>query len=210
MGKYNEGILGFFRGKVGRVIGSVVRGVHYMKGLGDLRADNPSPAQLDQRTKFALMTAFIKPLKTLIQAGFPTTKEGPSSLNLALSANLRHAIKGISPNFSVDYEKFVFSSGNLPKPAGAHMQSTEDAQVTMTWENSGNVAPTDQATMLVYNPTQNIYVTLPNAGPRSAQSCDLQLPTDFSGQQVHGWISFVSADKKQVSPSVYVGALLVV
>jgi hypothetical protein len=210
MGKYNEGILGFFRGKVGRVIGSVVRGVHYMKGLGDVRTDNPTPTQLDQRLKFALMTAFMKPLRTLIQSGFLTTKTGPTALNLALSANLKHAITGISPNFTINYEKFIFSTGDLFKAVGGGLTTKDNAKLEFSWELTGNMAPTDQATLMVYNPAQRTYVTLPAAAPRSALKYSLQLPTDFANQIVHGWICFVSADKKSVSDSVYLGSLTLV
>jgi hypothetical protein len=210
MGLYNEGILGFFRGKVGRVIGSVVRGVHYMKGLGDIRTDNPTPTQLDQRLKFALMTAFMKPLKTLIQSGFQTTKTGPSALNLALSANLKHAVTGVSPNFTVNYEKFIFSTGSLPKAVGAGLATQDDAKLEFSWGMFGNMPPTDQATLLVYNPIQRTYVTLPAAAVRSALKYTLQLPTDFTDQLVHGWICFISADKKSVSDTVYLGSLTLI
>jgi hypothetical protein len=210
MGIYNEGILGFFRGKVGSVIGSVVRGVHYMKGLGDFRADNPSPSQLDQRIKFALMTAFLKPLKTLITAGFPSTKTGPSSANMALSVNLKHAITGISPDFRVDYQKFLFSSGGLSKVVGGALSTQDGAKLQFTWDLTGSQSPTDRATLMVYNPTQNTYVTLPDAAPRSAKAFSLQLPLDFSDQIIHSWISFTSADKKKVSDSVYLGTLTLV
>jgi hypothetical protein len=210
MGIYNEGILGFFRGKVGRVVGSVVRGVHYMKGLGDFRADNPSPAQLDQRLKFALMTAFLKPLAGLIKTGYQTVKNGPTSANLALSANLRHAITGVSPNFKVNYEKFMFSVGSLPKAIAAGMATQDNAKLQFFWDYKGDEPLTDMATLLVYNPEQNTYVTLPTAASRAAKTFSLQLPTDFADQILHGWISFVSADKKRVSESVYLGGITLV
>jgi hypothetical protein len=210
MGIYNEGILGFFRGKVGRVVGSVVRGVHYMKGLGDFRADNPTQSQLDQRLKFALMTAFLKPLAGLVRVGYPSLKTGQTSANMALSANLKHAITGISPSFHVDYAKFMYSVGGLAKAVGAGLATQDNAKLLFNWELTGDEALTDRATLLVYNPEQNTYVSLASAAPRSARSFSLQLPTDFAQQMVHCWISFVSADKKSVSDSVYIGSLPVV
>jgi hypothetical protein len=210
MGIYKEGILGFFRGKVGRVVGSVVRGVHYMKGLGDFRADNPTTAQLNQRLKFALMTAFLKPLGRLITTGFPSLKNGPTSANMALSANLKHAITGVSPNFKVDYEKFMFSVGSLPKAKGAGLATQDLAKLQFNWTYSGDEDGTDMATLMVYNAEQNTYVTLSNAALRSAGTFILQLPTDFSEQIINCWISFVSADKKKVSDSLYLGALTLV
>jgi hypothetical protein len=210
MGIYKEGILGFFRGKVGSVVGSVIRGVHYMRGLGDFRADNPSPAQLDQRVKFALMTAFLKPLKSLIAIGFQTGKTGLTSANLALSANLKQAISGVSPNFAVDYAKVMYSQGSLAKGLGAGLVTQDNEKLQFNWDLKGDEAGTDLATVMVYNPTQKTYVVLSNAALRSAKTFVLQLPTDFTDQVVHGWISFVSADKKRVSDSLYLGQLIVV
>lgn len=207
MGIYNEGILGFFRGKVGRVIGSVVRGVHYMKGLGDVRTDKPSRPQLDQRAKWSLVMAFLKPLKKLIDVGYPVGKTGLTSMNKATSANLNEMITGVSPNFALDYSKFVYSKGALEKPTGVSVGTADESNLVFEWENSGATTATDLATLLVYNPEKDTYVVLPGAAPRSALTYTLQLPLDFGGDLVHMWISFVSADGKEVSNSHYIGSL---
>lgn len=204
MGIYNEGILGFFRGKVGRVVGSVVRGVHYMKGLGDVRVDNPTQKQLDQRLKFALVMAFLKPIQDVLKTGFKAGKTGLSSLNKAMSANLNEAIIGISPNFSLDYTKFSYSKGPLQKAMGAGIDVAAGAKIIFGWENSGASNSTDLATLLVYNVRRDTFVVLPAAAPRSAQTYTLQLPTGFAGEVVHMWISFVSADGLEVSDSQYI------
>jgi hypothetical protein len=207
MGIYNEGILGFFRGKVGRVVGSVVRGVHYMKGLGDVRADNPTQAQLDQRLKFALMTSFLRPLHGLVKTGFAAGKTGLTSLNKAMSANLNEAITGVSPNFTIDYSKFTYSKGNLVKPMGVTVDVAANCNLVYNWENPGASAGSDKVTLLVYNKTKDVYVILPGAAPRSATTYTLQLPLDFVGDLVHIWLSFVAADEKDVSDSLYMGSV---
>jgi hypothetical protein len=157
MGIYNEGILGFFRGKVGRVVGSVVRGVHYMKGLGDVRTDNPTQKQLDQRLKFALVMGFLKPLQGILKTGFKAGSTGLTSLNKAMAANLNEAIKGSSPNFTLDYTKFMISKGPLQAPMGAGIDVASGAKIVFSWQNSGAIASTDLATVLVYNPVRDTY-----------------------------------------------------
>ena len=209
MGIYNEGILGFFRGKVGRVIGSVVRGVHYMKGLGDVRVDNPSQAQLDQRLKFALMISFLRPLQGLIKTGFAAGKSGLTSLNKAMAANLNEAITGVSPNFSIDYSKIQYSKGSLIKPSGVSVATSSQSKLVFNWENPGAAAATDKLTILVYNKEKDLYVLLPGAASRSATTYTLQLPLDFADDDVHMWVSFVSADGKEVSNSFYIGEITV-
>lgn len=207
MGIYNEGILGFFRGKVGRVVGSVVRGVHYMKGLGDVRTDNPTQKQLDQRLKFALVMAFLKPVQGVLKTGFKAGKTGLSSLNKAMAANLNEAITGTSPNFTLDYAKFTFSKGPLQKPMGAGVDVAEGAKMVFSWQNSGAISSTDLLTLVVYNALRDTYVVLPGAAPRSAETYTLQLPIGFTGEKVHMWMNFVSADGTEVSNSQYVGEL---
>ncbi len=210
MGIYNEGILGFFRGKVGRVIGSVVRGVHYMKGLGDVRVDNPSQAQLDQRLKFALMRSFLQPLQGLIKTGFAAGKTGLTSMNKAMAANLNEAIQGVSPNFSIDYSKIKYSKGGLTKPAGVSVETASQSRLVFQWENPGAAAASDQLTILIYNKTRDLYVLLPAAAARSATTYTLQLPMDFADDLVHMWVSFVAEDGKDVSDSFYIGDIKVI
>lgn len=209
MGIYNEGILGFFRGKVGRVIGSVVRGVHYMKGLGDVRADNPTQAQLDQRLKFALMTSFLRPLQGLIKTGFQAGKTGLTSMNKAMAANLNEAITGVSPNFAIDYAKIRYSKGSLIKPSGVSVDTAPQSKLVFHWENPGAAAASDELTILIYNKRRDVYVLLPGAAPRSATTYTLQLPIDFADDVVHMWVSFVAADGKEVSDSFYIGDVTV-
>jgi hypothetical protein len=42
------------------------------------------------------------------------------------------------------------------------------------------------------------------------ETCTIELPADYSGDLVHAWMSFVSADGKQVSDSAYVGSVSVI
>jgi hypothetical protein len=76
MGKYRKGILGYFRGKVGAVVGAIWNGIQYMRSLPDVGADNPTQAQLNVRARMALISAFLKRLKNAIT--------GTSSLNYTI------------------------------------------------------------------------------------------------------------------------------
>ena len=71
MGKLNIGILGGFSGTVGTVIGSSNR-----KGEDIIRVKSKKPrtssteGQINQRTKFRLVTVFLQALNFLLKVGF--------------------------------------------------------------------------------------------------------------------------------------------
>lgn len=44
---------------------------------------------------------------------------------------------------------------------------------------------------------------------RSSLNLRLAVPTTFTGDEVHCWLAFISADGKQLATSVYLGKILV-
>ena len=212
MGKYNQGILGAFSGKVGNVVGSSINGVDYMRSLPRKSTKTPTLPQLMQRAKFALMADFLRPLGAVVKVGFQSRKKGLTPYNAASSYNLEHAITGTYPNFVVDYPEVIFSKGNLLVVTDPEIATTVAAELEINWVNDAPVSGTggtDKATIVVYNPLQDKFAIAPGAAARSAETYTLELPADFSGDTVHVWISFVSADGKKVSDSSYIGSISV-
>lgn len=213
MGKYKKGILGFFRGTVGTVVGAVWNGVHYMRSLPDVGDDNPTPAQLNVRAKMSLVTKFMKRLKTLINVGYQDFTRGITPMNAATSYHLKNAVTGTTAlDYTIDYSKVIFSVGDLLEANNAVVAITAAAKLDFSWVNDapvGGTAGTDRATVLAYNTDKDKFATLTSAAARSAAAYVLQLPPDWSGDQVHAWISFVSTNGKEVSNSTYIGEFLV-
>jgi hypothetical protein len=87
-----------------------------------------------------------------------------------------------------------------------------DAQLDFSW--SANIgtwkgATTDDAAFIVYNPSKQLFVMSIGVVTRAALLFDMELPSEFSGDNVHVYMAFVSEDGKRVSTSVYVGATVV-
>lgn len=212
MGKYNQGILGAFSGKVGNVVGSSINGIDYMRSLPRKSTKTPTLPQLMQRAKFGLMADFLRPLGAVLKVGFQSRKKGLTPYNAASSYNLENAVAGVYPNFVVDYPEVIFSKGNLLEVSDPEVATTLPAELDFNWENNAPIAGaggTDKATIVVYNPLKNRYAIAQGAAARSAEAYTMELPGDFSGDTVHMWISFVSADGKQVSDSSYIGSTAV-
>ena len=66
MGTIKQGILGGFSGKVGTVVGGNWKGISYMRALAQNVKNPRTDAQMNQRSKFALAIAFLKPIKNYV------------------------------------------------------------------------------------------------------------------------------------------------
>lgn len=214
MGKYKKGILGFFRGTVGTVVGSVWNGIHYMKSLPDVGDDNPTPAQLNVRAKLSLVTKFMKRLKALINVGYQDFTRGITPMNAATSYHLKNAVTGTSSlNYAIDYSKVIFSVGDLPEAKTPLIATAVASQLAFSWIDdtlpSDSISGTHRATVLAYSIEKDKFTTFPSAVPRSAETYVLQLPLDWSGDEVHAWIAFVSINGKEVSNSTYIGQITI-
>jgi hypothetical protein len=206
MGKYKKGILGPFRGKVGTVVGAIWRGIRYLKSLPDVSETDPTPAQLNVRSKLVLVTGFLRHLKADIEVGYQQFKKGITPMNAAVSYHLKYAVTGTSAaNYAIDYGKVVLSAGHLPKVEEYDIVLDTPNKIKYTWTNTLEVddpSNTDRLRLVVYNPVKDRWVTLKNAAARSAGVYTLNVPAAFSGDDVYTWMYFVSVDGKQVSDSL--------
>jgi hypothetical protein len=215
MGIIRQGILGGFRNKTGSVVGAYWRNRDVIRALPRVSNKPPTQAQLYQRFKFGMVTGFLARIGSIIDLGFGSGNGATSPMNEAVSYHLREAITGVAPNFTIDYTKLKMNSGKLLLAESIEIVSDTAAQLEFNWLN---IAPdgkykdaTDVANLMVYNPVKDSLVILTGAAPRSGLTYILQLPGDYSGDEVHAYISFSSViNKKLVSRSFYIGLFPIV
>lgn len=116
MAKILNGILGGFSGKVGTVIGACWKGIDYMRGLATSITNPNTPAQVEQRARFSLIIAFLRPLTGFLRIGFRSAAIKMSAFNAAMAYNVKHAVSGAYPEFAIDYDQVLLSRG--PEPPG--------------------------------------------------------------------------------------------
>jgi hypothetical protein len=211
MGIIRGGILGGFRKKAGAVIGAYWRSLDVIKGLPRISNKPPTEAQLDQRSKFGLVTSFLSNVSDMIDVGYKALSGVQTPMNVAVSYHLRNAVTGTSPNFVMDYPEVKFSQGKVRMPDDIQLATTSVAEIELTWVHSGPDAKlkkaADKLSVVVYNPAKDDFVALPDVALRSAQTYTVILPADYSLDTVHVYISFKDAlDKLKVSDSGYVGS----
>ncbi len=214
MGKYSQGILGAFSGKVGTVVGASWRGIKYMRSLAAKRGNaRATERQLEQQARFALIAGFLKPVKPLLELGFKNYAIGRTGYNSASSYNLKNALTGQTPNLEIDYSMVLVSRGDLVGAKSVSVNSTTTGQLDIAWQdNSGQAKakPEDQLIVAVFLPTLAQATYLIGGAERQDGSFIYDLPADFSGETVEVYISWVSADMKEVATSTYAGSILVV
>jgi Family of unknown function (DUF6266) len=210
MGTIEKGFLGGFKGILGSAVGSKWKKKSVIKSRPPQKRTGPtSEAQLQQQAKFALIVAFLKPLRGLLSVTYKKAAAGDmSGLNKAFSAN-KAAITGVYPAFVIDYAEVVLSSGSILNVDVVNATSTVAGKLVFTWtDNSDGVdaLSSDTAYVAVYNEQMKRWVQNPKIAARSAGTCTLDVPA-FSGKALQTYIGFMSADQKKISPSLFTGAV---
>jgi len=219
MGEITRGILGGFSGTVGTVVGANFRTMDIMKSKPRKSSKKAVQSQIDQRFKFGLITELLSHATRFIAEGFKPSSVYVSPMNEAVSFHIEKAIKGVSPNFSIDYSKVRFSSGRDGGLINPKMVALPEVSMKISWSPDVTVdfgpdksdwdRSTDVGRVAILNVSTGNFL-FADGMLRSEGSVDLTMPPPFAGSTVHGWIYFVSADGKHVSSTDYLGTIVAV
>lgn len=210
MAKILNGILGGFSGKVGTVVGACWKGIDYMRALATSITNPRTAAQLDQRAKFSLIIAFLRPLTAFLRIGFKSAALKMSAFNAAVAFNLKNAISGAYPNYALDYTKVRLTQGNLTGALNPVAESLAAASVAFSWEDNslnGEAVADDKVVLMAYNPTKGSGIYAIGNMTRADLTQTLDLPDTFSGDNVECFISFIDAGEDKISDSLYIGSV---
>jgi hypothetical protein len=210
MARIDQGIMGAFHGIIGKIEG------YTRKGQAIIRArrrpvTKTSLAQHACRQSMKVVNEFTHPITNYVRMGFeleaaPTTK---TANNLAKSYQLLHGLKGEYPNIEIDYPKVRVTSGVLPVARNPKVV-LEDNQLHFSWEQDEGAdgkSNSDQVLLLVYYPDRKEATQTYARSKRSEMKETLQIPRLKPGERIETYISFISATRKKISNSVYVGAI---
>ena len=195
MGKYNQGILGPFTGKVGSVVGSSWKGVNYIKSLPGPNSSN-SEDQQKQRSRFKAVVSFASSLlETLIRPVWNLSAGKMTGYNLFVKTNM--------PAFNdsgdlANYSQFRASVGNLSLPSSISIQDDSEVSsgIEITWKDEsstglGNAG--DKLHLLVMSATRVHIIHLDAV--RSDQSAEITLPVDPGSTHIYAFFGTVEEDE---------------
>jgi hypothetical protein len=210
MGTIEKGYLGGFKGILGTAVGSKWKGKSVVKSRPPRKRTKPSTElQLQQQAKFALIIAFLKPIRTLLNLTYKKSAAADmSGHNMAFSKN-KDAVTGVFPDFVIDYAKVLLSEGSLLNVDEPTAASTAAGKLVFTWTDNSdgeNELISDMAFVGAYNEEKKRWILKQQVAARNAGTFTLDVPT-FSGKPVQTYIGFMSADRKKISDSQYTGVV---
>lgn len=211
-------ILSGIRGRVGNIVISKSRNIEIIKDA-PVRPKKGSQTenQDKQRALFKLAKDFYRNVgKDVAKVGFQLRKKAKmTKANAAMQDLMANAITGEYPNFKIEFSKVRMSSpiDKIDACWNGHCVAGEGMTIDVTWEENPYPGKTtrshDNAAIIFYDETleRNIYFGMSSRGsvPRSALRWSYEGYPQLLGHNIHCWIFFVSADKKRVSESEYLG-----
>ena len=209
MGKISQGILGGLSGKVGNIIGGSWKGIDYIRIKPSSVANPRTEGQVNQRNKFTAALEFLQPNIEFIRKGYKDYAIKMTAFNAAMSEVLENAITGTAPDFTVDYPNVLVSKGNLKGVLNPTFDAATTGQVTLNWSDNSseiNANNDDRLMSLIYNPIKKESAVKLIGTSRFMASQMIAIPSNFSGDTIHVYTAFISADGKRISDSSYVGS----
>jgi len=219
MGTIRKGLLGGVSGKVGNVVGGNWKGIDYLRIMPASVANPKSEKQMNQRIKFMTVIRFLQPFTEFVRIGFKAYATKMTAFNAAMSYNFKNAISGTYPDYSIDYSKVLLSRGSLTSVYNAACVAELGDTVKLSWDNnsgSGTAQANDKVLAVIFNPATHEVIYTMDAGQRGDAQAELDVPTSYSGKEVHCFMAFASLDslianggKKAISDSCYAGSVSV-
>ncbi len=214
MAIFNQGILGGFSGKVGSVVGCVWRGKNVMRAMPTPKKSyTPSEGQQVQRDKFAMVTQFLYPLKSILSLYFGSPQGDKSRYNMATSYHLKNAVVWENNMAEIIYDKVLISRGDIPGLEGADMQNPGNLQIAVSWMDNSDqptASDTDELYMVIFSPAlENYLFYTPASVIRKDVGITVTLPNIFLSTEIMAWATFVNATKKVAATNVYLGHIVV-
>lgn len=209
MGILSNGLHGPFRGRVDNIVYYVLKnGKNVSRRIG--KSTKPrSNLQLRNQVLTKVCSELFCEVRDFIDTGFSieALAAQDNAYNQAIKHNKKNLLTGVFPNLEINYERILLSKGDL-KPA----ENVEVAQIPlglqfnwqtdpkMTWPDAA-----DQVMVLAYFPEANRAEYELFGNSRISGTAQLEIPPSLQGKYMEIYFSFISADRKQVSNSVYLG-----
>lgn len=209
MGILRKGIFGGFEKKTGALIGRRAKGKNIISAIQYKHKKSRTVAQLDHQLRFELAISVLKWFTDLIAVGFKHIDGRGSAFNVAVRYNFGTLVTGVSPAYVINYSKLIYSRGSL---AGPHRPSIKrvGGGLQVSWLSDVQTRfnqHTDKATFVIYCPDKAMIMKFRNHVMRAAMGCVLPLLPGLTDVPLYAWMSFISADGKVLSDSVYLGVI---
>jgi hypothetical protein len=211
MASIKYGNVGQINGKVGDVVVSSWKGKPYVKSIPGERKTPPTEKELNNRKKWAMAQAWLRPVTTFVRQGFNGYTPTVEGFLAAKSYLLKNAFEGEAPDFVINPALVKVSCGELPIPENIGFSQITAETIQFTWSTDNIAKPNkyDQVMLLAYN-VEKQYPSFNITGQfRSTGADTLKLSVGRAPGVYHLYVAFVAADRSSQSDSVYLGTVSV-
>lgn len=202
-----NGPSGHHRGRIGNIVYYVLNGKNVAREIG-ISTKPFTDLQKQQHLLTKIRSRLFRDLLDFVNTGFgiAAIQAQDNAFNQAIKSNSK-IIKGIYPDLEVAYDEILLSKGTL-KPVqnweaieiGHGLQYNWDTNPEMPWPDT-----TDQVMLLAYFPKHRKVFHKLFGNSRLSGTDTLEIPPSMQGEWMETYMSFVSADRKHVSDSIYTG-----
>ncbi|MEJ6981333.1 DUF6266 family protein [Pedobacter sp. P351] len=209
MARLTNGPLGQLSGKVGGVVVCKWKDVEYIRSLPKIKKNRkPSPAQLAARARFNFLNTWLKSFAPLVSLGFKDYSGRMTGMQAAFSCNSK-AVKGVYPDFELDFPSIMISYGDLPGASGAKVIAANDCILEFSWDTKSQAKANDddQVMLLAYIPEKKNAFWICSGANRYKGNETLKV--NFQGTTAETYMAFISNDRKKISNSQYLGQVTV-
>lgn len=213
-----QSVLGDLHGRIGAIIVTNWKIIGIVKSLPSKRKGKLSIKQLRQIELFEIVTGFLNKVHNtgnVIEDGYQVPKKvSKTAMNLATSYNMLNAFNDDGTNYTIDFPKVKFSDPIRSTENGWNAQffRNEEGMLGVRWELNlfpeKNTNLDDQAVMIFFNSTQNMFLSLQRAS-RSSLGNSFNSDSSDTGDEIFCWLFFISADGKLVSETEYLGMITI-
>ena len=201
----------FITGKIDNRVRYMLNGQWVERSAGKWK-NPPTEKQKPNLDATGIINDLLKPVMPYIRIGFKeiTRNTIRSPYNAAWSINRLDAIDTTSPNLKVDFTRAVFSQGDMPIVDEVNVKVIEEG-IEFSWNPDyilDGMLLSDQVMLLAYCPEKE-YAFYQLYGQRRVTGKDVLKMQRYSTQvTMHTYLTFVSADGKSITTSIYTGEYL--
>jgi hypothetical protein len=212
MAYLKNGILGGLQGPVGDMVWYMLNGKHIVRSRRRKSTKPPTEKQLACRKRLTMVNDFLSGLIPYVQLGFTYTAEqkGYTGYNAATAYQMKHALIGQYPDYTIDYTKVRLTEGPMSNEHINASVTQRDNYLVFSWTADLSYEhSSDRVMLLAYAPALNEAVyTLCGAKRMDGRDVLLLPDSTWGGKEIEIYLSFVSESRKQCTDSIYLGQML--
>lgn len=210
MAKAPDGILGPAYGSLGNFTFYKLNGQSIVRKKGTF-TDKPTAAQLSARGSMKIMMNFLTRIKPFLKMGYINLSRGTlkSYFNMAMSYNLKHAIKPEADCYVIDYAKVMLSEGSIALVDEAEV-TLSAVGLTFNWQADSTLnwtSQNDQAMMMAYFPEEDTGIFETSGAKKVVGQGVLPIPASLLVKRMEIYLAFIADDRCTVSNSQYLGRI---